>query len=69
MIETTLMSLDTQMLIGHEVQVINVIHHIIVFLMVEIWTHGRATRKKLLIDQVQKLSIEPWPMPHMKSCF
>lgn len=53
MIEATLISLNIQMLIGQDMQMIDVLHRGIVFLLVETWSHGRAKSKQMLLDQVQ----------------
>lgn len=64
-IEATLISLDIKMLIWEEMQVIDGLHRIIVFLFVKILSDVRASTN--VEYQVQMLSIKPWPLIHESS--
>ena len=43
-------------------------HLVTVFLLVEIWSHGRVRSEGLFLVQVQSRNIEQWHSPCAKSC-
>ena len=58
----------SQMLIEQGQRKIGDPHLVTVFLLVEIWSHGRVRSKELFPVQVPSQNIEQWHSPNVKSC-